>query len=1294
MTQPGLDFGLLPHRVVVDLQDIGNWKVRATAIDAVKECVEEASSKSLQDSLPGFCPFLGSLLADPNFKISHAALQLLTSITQRVGKQLRPHVRELLPGLMQALGDLKPQAVKSYGPGTLDYNSIVHQLVAVLDVHEAEACNGALDALTAVQSKGNAAFAAMLASAQASPTAQRRLAARFPDEVHAAACSQQHASTSTNKIGPVRHQRHTAAPPPHLVLPDVMTESSTATADPRIESSPAASRPLRRNAASMAASSSHDDLPSIHGHGILSSNLGARGHLGAGVSADMPHTYRRSPSGSSMDATDMHPTQPLLDVLDSPVNIDGYGCASPPGLLGTASRASSQAGSMLRMSSQSLQGSPPLREKSMFRQSPGGDLSCGNPPAARPPDTIGASLSANILGSQEKLYGDTGEGLPSVKSSRKVQRALFENQQPATAALDWSIPAAGSPSMSPNGLQASSGSVPLHSPFAQPLQELPGAQNIEARLGELRLNSPDSLSLISQGGDGSVSPTKAGTKLAHLKRRQQEARRAMSAGGTPGFLTPVSSWSPAGSRVSSAMSEMVSRDGSGMYPAASGGLPDTLGLEGSSEQPWASASSSPSLSPKRSAGSLPRMQRRMTSRPGPDSPLSSAASSPSIPFASAEDPTLYASPSSYSPSPSGYYASQPTTPVGGSATNGYSSAGAGVRTPSRTFRHHSSGSLSEGPGTPGGSGTVIEMVAVEDLQPCSHPEADLDGVLQGLQRANVAKRKDLDWQAQTQDLNRARCLVKHHPRLVQPQLHALVLAAAPALEALRSTTAKSAMMLFSEIFELFGRAADAEAEHIVPLLAKKAGEVSVAGRENFLATEAEAALATMVENLSETRVATALLGSIGAKSPHVRAKLASHMDAIVQGDHGLRLLSSMTVLEKLFQAAAGFLEEGSQETRTHGKRILCIVRQLTSSISYDEFRRLVARLPGSSFSGDIASFSGASSPLGSYPSTPLKTPPRPAARSGLSRNSLSRTPSQARSLSRGSSISGESSASGHALYSIVPEPESGASGMQRLSPRPSMAAMRGNAKAASSTRSLRKTGSLSSNGSAEGSRQAGVPRSASIGLGSGEVLIEGRAISGANVPSRLSEGAAWEAQPDALGSFMSSQSNHQRDGQDAASLAQLDESIQQLADANAKVNLQALEAIGTMMPRLSSSIVVRLNSLVPAIALKLGAANPRVASKASEVMGGIAQYVDAGLLMQHVLPAALSMMMEKKSDVRASASALIACIAQHMGSDVVGRASVGMALPQNVQDKISELLRINVEQQMVSGRSAWAGMKS
>ncbi len=90
--------------------------------------------------------------------------------------------------------------------------------------------------------------------------------------------------------------------------------------------------------------------------------------------------------------------------------------------------------------------------------------------------------------------------------------------------------------------------------------------------------------------------------------------------------------------------------------------------------------------------------------------------------------------------------------------------------------------------------------ALMEFRPVSMDVKAFVDAMQGLQRANVAKRKDLDWQAQTQDLTRARCLVKHHGRLVQPQLHALVLAAAPALDALRSTTAKSAMMLFQVSF--------------------------------------------------------------------------------------------------------------------------------------------------------------------------------------------------------------------------------------------------------------------------------------------------------------------------------------------------------------------------------------------------------------------------------------------------------------------------------------------------------------
>lgn len=48
------------------------------------------------------------------------------------------------------------------------------------------------------------------------------------------------------------------------------------------------------------------------------------------------------------------------------------------------------------------------------------------------------------------------------------------------------------------------------------------------------------------------------------------------------------------------------------------------------------------------------------------------------------------------------------------------------------------------------STSAEDMVGVEDLQPCANPEGMLQGVLQQLGEANVAKRKELDWQAQNQ----------------------------------------------------------------------------------------------------------------------------------------------------------------------------------------------------------------------------------------------------------------------------------------------------------------------------------------------------------------------------------------------------------------------------------------------------------------------------------------------------------------------------------------------------------------
>ena len=66
-------------------------------------------------------------------------------------------------------------------------------------------------------------------------------------------------------------------------------------------------------------------------------------------------------------------------------------------------------------------------------------------------------------------------------------------------------------------------------------------------------------------------------------------------------------------------------------------------------------------------------------------------------------------------------------------------------------------------------------------------------------------------------------------------------------------------------------------------------QVSVGGRDNFLAAESDKTIALMIDCCSETKVATALLAQAQHKSPQVRAKVASHLDSLMQGDHGLRL---------------------------------------------------------------------------------------------------------------------------------------------------------------------------------------------------------------------------------------------------------------------------------------------------------------------------------------------------------------------------------------------------------------------
>ena len=201
-------------------------------------------------------------------------------------------------------------------------------------------------------------------------------------------------------------------------------------------------------------------------------------------------------------------------------------------------------------------------------------------------------------------------------------------------------------------------------------------------------------------------------------------------------------------------------------------------------------------------------------------------------------------------------------------------------------------------------------------------------VLAKLHECNGAARKELDWVGQTEAINDARRLVAHHAHVLAPPaaLHALAAAAAPAVEQLRSCTARAAMTLFAELFAALGPRCDRELDEVAPLLIKKAGEVSTAGRDNFLGLEADRALASMRGACGEARAAAALLGCAGARAAAARAKAAAHLAALVEAGGAARLAAGgaagQALLERLFRAGAAFLEEAAPEARAHGRRLL------------------------------------------------------------------------------------------------------------------------------------------------------------------------------------------------------------------------------------------------------------------------------------------------------------------------------------------------------------------------------------
>jgi hypothetical protein len=71
-------FGFVPGRLIVDLQDALNWRVRALAIEELQQIVKShRDATAIRARLPEFMDFMLGLVRDPNFKIEIHALQVM-----------------------------------------------------------------------------------------------------------------------------------------------------------------------------------------------------------------------------------------------------------------------------------------------------------------------------------------------------------------------------------------------------------------------------------------------------------------------------------------------------------------------------------------------------------------------------------------------------------------------------------------------------------------------------------------------------------------------------------------------------------------------------------------------------------------------------------------------------------------------------------------------------------------------------------------------------------------------------------------------------------------------------------------------------------------------------------------------------------------------------------------------------------------------------------------------------------------------------------------------------------------
>ncbi|XP_026554585.1 TOG array regulator of axonemal microtubules protein 1 isoform X1 [Pseudonaja textilis] len=204
-----------------------------------------------------------------------------------------------------------------------------------------------------------------------------------------------------------------------------------------------------------------------------------------------------------------------------------------------------------------------------------------------------------------------------------------------------------------------------------------------------------------------------------------------------------------------------------------------------------------------------------------------------------------------------------------------------------------------------------EIMEPSDLRPFPKPEFALLEALQYL--------ADNDWEKKIEGLNSIRCLSAYHSDALTAKLHETSLAVVQEVKNLRSVVSRAAVVCLGDLFNYLKKSMDQELDNTVKVLLHKAGESNI-----FIREDVDKALKAMVNSVTPARALSSLInGGQSHLNTAVRRCTAQHLSDVVEHMGPGRILSGIKdITDKILSAVAKFVQDGSQETRYYGRKML------------------------------------------------------------------------------------------------------------------------------------------------------------------------------------------------------------------------------------------------------------------------------------------------------------------------------------------------------------------------------------